>query len=114
MILGIEFSRSRILSVVSSCRLKSYKRSISILWLLASLASSLARLESLLDKIAVTRKALKETQFCGSAIVNFPMGGKKKKLIASVERIDVKTAFESPHLPAINKTYNNSVSDTVV
>lgn len=47
-------------------------------------------------------------------MVNFPIGGKKKKLIASVERIDVKIALESPHLPAMNKTYNNSVRATVV
>jgi hypothetical protein len=47
-------------------------------------------------------------------MVNFPMGGRKKKLIARVEIIEVKIAFESPHLPAINKTYNNNVRETVV
>ena len=54
------------------------------------------RSESCPAIIAVARKAPNANQFCGSAIVSVPTGGRKKKLNAGVETTGRKAAYQNP------------------
>ena len=64
-------------SVIISERLNEYSRSISSRRASASMVLRRARAERWLEMAAVSRKATSATQFCGSAIVSVPMGGRK-------------------------------------
>ncbi len=56
--------------------------------------------ESLLAISEVVRKLNSATQFCGSAIVKVPTGGRKKKLSASAAATDATAASKNPQLLA--------------
>ena len=56
---------------------------------IASRVRSRATAERLLATRLTARNANSATQFCGSTIVNVPIGGRKKKLSAKTETIDV-------------------------
>ena len=53
--------------------------------------------------IAVTRNATNATQFCGSAIVRVPTGGRKKKLKHRTATIDAVVASTMPHAVAMQQ-----------
>src|SRR5258706_4587575 len=78
------------------------------------MARRLASVESLLAISAVVRKLNRATQFCGSAIVNCPTGGKKKKLNVSVAAIDATDASRNPQTVAIINTSRRYAKPTVV
>ena len=54
------------------------------------------------------------TQFCGSAIVSAPTGGRKKKLKHNIAAIDVITATSSRDVAATTSTTSRNVMATVV
>jgi len=62
----------------------------------------------------VARKLNKATQFCGSAIVNLPIGGKKKKLKRRVARTEANAASRNPHALAMTSTSSRYANPTVV
>ena len=83
-------------SVVSSTsRVRSNSRVTSFRRAIASRARSCAAAERLLAMTATTRKANNAIQFCGSAIVNVPTGGRKKKLSVSIARSETTIAVLS-------------------
>ena len=85
------------LSISRIARLNVYSLSRSCCRATASRARRLASADRRLATSAVVRKLNRATQFCGSAIVNLPTGGKKKKLKASVAAIEAHADFdESP------------------
>src|ERR1700676_3335038 len=98
----------------SSCWLKTYNRSTSRRLRLDSSASRRTRVESWLAISEVARNAASATQFCGSAIVNVPTGGRKKKLKASMATTEVTMATARPQIVDITKIASNNVSATVV
>jgi hypothetical protein len=68
-----------VVSLVSSTsRVRSNSRVSSWRLAIASRARSCAAAERLLPSTATTRNAASATQFCGSAIVKAPTGGRKK------------------------------------
>src|ERR1039458_7602519 len=81
---GNAFSSSRTFSEASNRWLRLKSRSTSRRRCFAPSASRRARSARLLATSAVTRKANNATQFWGSAMVNVPTGGRKKKLKAAV------------------------------
>jgi hypothetical protein len=95
-------------------RLNSYRRSISCRRLFASKALALTLAESWLATTAVTKKADRATQFCGSAMVRVPTGGKKKKLKHSMLVIEAKIAWSRPQRVAIPRVASRYVKATVV
>jgi hypothetical protein len=62
----------------------------------------------------VVRKLNSAIQFCGSAIVNLPTGGRKKKLNVSVAAIEASADSTKPHVLAINRTSTRYANPTVV
>jgi hypothetical protein len=64
--------------------------------------------------IAVARKATSAIQFCGSAMVSVPNGGRKKKLKASVASMAMKIESLSPQNAETTRTATRKVSATVV
>src|SRR5580704_8786037 len=64
--------------------------------------------------IAVARNAMKATQFCGSAMVNVPTGGRKKKLKQSTAAIEPAVASMMPQPVAISRIAIRYESATVV
>ena len=63
---------------------------------------------------AVVRKLNKATQFCGSAMVNRPTGGKKKKLKVSVAAIEATEASKNPQILAMISTSSRYAKPMVV
>ena len=63
---------------------------------------------------ATTRKANNAIQFCGSAIVNVPIGGRKKKLSVSIARSETAIAVLSRASVAAPSTTRRSASAAVV
>ena len=63
---------------------------------------------------AVVRKLNKATQFCGSAMVNLPTGGKKKKLNVSVAAIEAMEASKNPQKLAMINTKSKYAKPVVV
>ena len=59
------------------------------------------------------RKANSATQFCGSAIVHVPTGGKKKKLKHNMATTEVATAIQRRDVAARTRTTIRKVVDTV-
>jgi hypothetical protein len=62
----------------------------------------------------VVRKLKRATQFCGSAIVNLPTGGRKKKLKVSVAAIEVTAASTNPQTLALISTRSRYANPAVV
>src|ERR1700680_526680 len=81
---------------------------------MASRACFFTRSDNRLATRAVARKLKSATQFCGSAIVNSPMGGKKKKLKVSVAARDASEASMSPQVLAIIRTNSRYANPVVV
>ena len=81
---------------------------------IASRARRLAIVDRRLAMSEVARKLNKATQFCGSAIVNLPTGGKKKRLKRRVARTEAKAASRNPHALAMTSTTNRYANPTVV
>ena len=74
-------SMAPVVSVVSSTsRVRSKSRVTSLRRAIASRARSCAAADRLLAMTATTRNANRAIQFCGSAMVKVPTGGRKKKL----------------------------------
>ena len=103
-----------VLSISRMARLKLYKRSTSCCRSTASRARALAFADSRLAIREVARKLNRATQFCGSAIVKVPTGGKKKKLKTRVARIDDTAASKNPQVLAMLKTSSKYANPTVV
>ena len=74
----------------------------------------MAFVDSRLAMSEVTRNEKKATQFCGSAIVKVPTGGRKKKLKVSVEAIEQRAASRNPHVLAMTSTNNKYANPAVV
>ena len=68
------------LSISRIARLKVYSLSKSCCRATASNARRLASADRRLAMSAVVRKLNRATQFCGSAMVNLPTGGKKEEI----------------------------------
>ena len=102
------------LSMSINPRLSSYSLSISCCRRVASRALCLTLAESWLATTAVTRNANSATQFCGSAIVKVPTGGRKKKLKHSIPATEETIASSSPHSVAMPRIANKRVSAIVV
>ena len=64
--------------------------------------------------MAVARNATNATQFCGSAIVNVPTGGRKKKLKQSTATTDAVVASTMPQPWRSSRIATRYVSATVV
>src|SRR6266567_2618412 len=95
-------------------RLKLYKRSTSFCRSIASTARAFAFAESRLAISEVARKLKRATQFCGSAIVNVPTGGKKKKLKTSVARTEDTAASKNPQVLAMSRMSSRYANPTVI
>src|SRR5258708_35412713 len=93
---------------------KVYKCSISRRRRLAISASWRMRLESLLPTVEVTRNAKSATQFCGSATVKVPTGGRKKKLKERIAASDIRTDTVIPQTAETAKIASRKESATVV
>jgi hypothetical protein len=63
---------------------------------------------------AVARKLDNATQFCGSAMVNVPTGGRKKKLKTNVASIEASAASRNPHALAITRIVSRYAKPTVL
>src|SRR5262245_59458125 len=95
-------------------RLRSNSRAISSRRARASSARARAVDDSWLATTLTTRNAKSAIQFCGSAMVNVPTGGRKKKLNVSIATIETQMAIHSRDVAATINTTNNSASATVV
>src|SRR6266404_6298647 len=95
-------------------RLNEYSLSKSCCRATASNARRLTSADRRLAISAVVRKLNRATQFCGSAIVNLPTGGKKKKLNVSVAAIDATAASMNPQKLAIINTRSRYAKPAVV
>ena len=80
----------------------------------ASKARRLASVESRLATSDVVKKLNRATQFWGSAIVNLPTGGKKKKLKVSVAVIEASDASKKPQTVAMISTSSKYAKPAVV
>src|SRR5579884_1620172 len=81
---------------------------------MASCARWRARMESWLAVIAVARKVKSATQFCGSAMVNAPIGGRKKKLKQHMASTAASTASVTPKYVAIRRIASRKAKPAVV
>src|SRR6187200_1759020 len=81
---------------------------------LASRARACTAADRLLAITATTRNATSAIQFCASAIVSVPSGGRKKKLNASVAVTAVTVAIHRRPNVAIPSTMRRSANATVV
>ena len=80
----------------------------------ASSARERTAVERWLASTETTRKAIRATQFSGSAIVSVPTGGRKKKLNDSIAAIDAPMATGRRARVAVPSTTSSSTSATVV
>ena len=93
------------LSVMSRMsRLRSNSRASSSRRASASRVRARATADRLLATRLTTSSANSAVQFCGSAIVRVPTGGRKKKLKASTAANDVVTATQSGAVAATRRT----------
>ena len=107
-------SASASLARSKASRSSVYKRSISRRPASASSARCRARAESSPVVTAVIRNTASAIQLSGSAIVNVPTGGRKKKLKQNTPAIDARTAGREPNLVATKSITSNSARATVV
>src|SRR5882724_10192799 len=77
-------------------------------------ASWRMRLESLMPTVEVTSKAKSATQFCGSATVSVPTGGRKKKLKERIAASDMRNETVIPQTAETAKIASRNESATVV
>ena len=84
-------------------RLRAYNLSTSPRLSSASTARRFARAESWLAISDVARKANSATQFCGSAIVTVPIGGRKKKLKHSTAAAEATVDSTNPPFVAMTR-----------
>ncbi len=93
------------LSVISrTSRLRSNSRPSSSRLATASRVRARAIAERLLATRLTTRREKRAAQFCGSAIVSVPTGGRKKKLKARTEANEVTIATQSGAVAATRST----------
>src|ERR1700693_4340424 len=71
-------------------------------------------MEKRLAVIEVARNANSATQFCGSAMVKVPIGGKKKKLKHNTATTEAVIDSTSPHLAAMNRMATRYAKPAVV
>ena len=85
--------------------------------LVASSDGFFVRARATADRLLATRltarKANSATQFCGSAIVNVPTGGRKEEVEAEHRATEVATATHSRDVAATTRTTIRKVVDTV-
>ena len=104
---------SRLSVITSTSRLRSNSRASSSRRPIASCVRARATADRLLATRLTARNANSATQFCGSAIVSVPTGGRKKKLKQSIATTDVTTATQSRDVAATTRTIIRNVVDTV-
>ena len=104
---------SRLSVITSTSRLKSNRRASSSRRPMASCVRARATADRLLATRLTARNANSATQFCGSAIVNVPTGGRKKKLRLSIAATDVTTAIQSRDVAATTRTISRNVVVTI-
>ena len=104
---------SRLSVMTRTSRLKSKSRASSPRRPSASLARARATADRLLATRLTARNANSATQFCGSAIVNVPTGGRKAKLKKSTAITEVATATHSRDVVATTSTISRNVVETV-
>jgi len=97
-------SASSLSVIINTSRLKSNSRASSSRRPSASSWRARATAERLLATRLTARNANSTTQFCGSAMVKVPTGGKKKKLRHSIAATDVPTATRSREVVATSRT----------
>ena len=102
------------MSINNIARLKEYRRSRSLCRSIASDALALAIVDSRLAIRETAKKLNRATQFCGSATVNVPTGGKKKKLNRSVASSDDTAASRNPEVLATIRISSKYANPTVV
>ena len=73
-----------------------------------------ATADRLLATRLTARNANSATQFCGSAIVRVPIGGRKKKLKQSIAATEVTSAARKRAVAATTSTTMRNVIATVV
>src|SRR5438132_9703290 len=81
------------------------------------MASSVRRLVLADKRLAISdvaRKLNNATQFCGSAMVSVPTGGRKKRLNATVARSEDTSASTNPQVLATTSTNNRYANPIVV
>ena len=100
--------------VNSTSRVRSNNRVTSLRLAMASEARACAAADRLLAITATTRNAKSAIQFCGSAIVNVPSGGRKKKLSVSIAAIETTIAAQRRPTVAVARTTSRKASETVV
>src|SRR5262245_11168141 len=99
--------------VMRTSRLRSNNRASSFRRARASSVRARATAERLLATRLTARKANSAVQFCGSAIVKVPTGGKKKKLKARTAAIETATATRNVEIAATTSTTSRNVVETV-
>ena len=97
-------------SSCSTSRLRSNSRASSSRRPTASCVRARATADRLLATRLTARKANSATQFWGSAIVNVPTGGRKKKLRQSIAATEVATATHSRDVAATTSTTSRKSS----
>ena len=97
-------SASRLSVIIRTSRLRSNRRASSFRRPSASSSGPRATADRLLATRLTTRKAPSATQLWGSAMVNVPTGGRKKKLSASIAATEVATATRSRDVAATSRT----------
>src|SRR6202795_471393 len=71
-------------------------------------------MEKRLAVTEVARNANSATQFCGSAMLKVPTGGKKKKLKHNTAKTEAVIDSTSPHLAAMNRIATRYAKPAVV
>ena len=104
---------SRLSVMTSTSRLKSNRRASSSRRPTASCVRARATADRLLATRLTARNANSATQFCGSAIVKVPTGGRKKKLKQSIATTEVTTATHRRDVAATTRTIIRNVVETV-
>ena len=97
-------SASGLSVIISTSRLRSNRRASSSRRPTASSVRARATADRLLATRLTARKAKSATQFCGSAIVKVPTGGRKKKFRHSMATTDVTTAIARRDVAATTST----------
>ena len=95
---------SRLSVMTSTSRLRSNRRASSSRRPSASDVRARATADRLLATRLTARNATSATQFCGSAMVSVPTGGRKKKLNATMATREVVTATHRRDVAATTST----------
>src|SRR5262245_13391095 len=95
---------SRLSVINRTSRLTSKRRATSSRLVVASSARARATADRLLATRLTARNTKSAIQFCGSAIVKVPTGGRKKKLKESTATTDVAIAAQRCEVAATTST----------